>query len=163
MEVVRSANRTPIGPGSPGDVYCFDSVDEYNAFFNGTIEFSGIEMTGNFTDQSDIDALLAQADTMQKKYVELGKKCQEHSDGKYLKYIGTAATVRDLVALVDALDGPEAPINYLGYSYGTILGSWLVNSTCSSLILFESERKSDRRRRSSVPGCAYVPRECPPG
>nr|VWO96249.1 N/A [Ganoderma boninense] len=64
---------------------------------------------------------------MQKKYVELGKKCQKHSDGKYLKYIGTAATARDLVALADALDGPGAPINYFGYSYGTILGSWLVN------------------------------------
>ena len=113
-------------------MYCFDRVDEYDAFFNGTIELTGIEMTGNFTNQSDIDALLAQADTMQKKYVELGKKCQHHSDGKYLKYIGTAATVRDLVALNDALDGPEAPINYYGYSYGTILGSWLVNSACQA-------------------------------
>nr|VWO96248.1 C2H2-type domain-containing protein [Ganoderma boninense] len=111
----------------PRGVGSLSIVGEYDAFFNGTIELSGIEMTGNFTDQSDIDALLAQADSMQKKYVELGKKCQEHSDGKYLKYIGTAATVRDLVALNDALDGPEAPINYYGYSYGTILGSWLVN------------------------------------
>ena len=110
-------------------------MDEYNAFFNGTIELRGIEMSGNFTDQSDIDALLAQADTMQQKYVEVGQRCKEHSDGKYLKYIGTAATARDLVALADALDGPEAPINYFGYSYGTILGSWFVNSTCSLLSL----------------------------
>ncbi|KAI1791415.1 TAP-like protein-domain-containing protein [Ganoderma leucocontextum] len=117
-----------VGPLSiPGDVYCFDSVAEYDAFFNGTIELRGIEMTGNFTDQSDIDALLAQADTMQQKYVQLGERCQRHSDGKYLKYIGTAATARDLVALADALDGPGTPINYLGYSYGTILGSWFVN------------------------------------
>ncbi|KAM5541074.1 hypothetical protein V8D89_005385 [Ganoderma adspersum] len=120
----------PRGVGSlsiPGDVYCFDSVDEYDAFFNGTIELSGIQMTGNFTDQSDIDALLAQAETMQQKYVEVGQRCREHSDGKYLKYIGTSATARDLVALTDALDGPGAPINYFGYSYGTIIGSWLVN------------------------------------
>ncbi|KAM5537020.1 hypothetical protein V8D89_009349, partial [Ganoderma adspersum] len=120
----------PRGVGSlsiPGDVYCFGSVDEYDAFFNGTIEFSGIEMTGNFTDQSDIDALLAQADTMQQKYVEVGRRCREHSDGKYLRYVGTAATARDLVALADALDGPGAPVNYVGYSYGTILGAWLVN------------------------------------
>ena len=118
--------------GRPGDVYCFDSVDEYDAFFNGTIELSGIQMTGNFTDQSDIDALLAQADIMQRKYVEVGQRCREHSDGKYLKYIGTSATARDLVALTDALDGPGAPINYFGYSYGTIIGSWLVNSACRS-------------------------------
>nr|VWP01715.1 Guanine nucleotide-binding protein alpha-4 subunit [Ganoderma boninense] len=117
-----------VGPLSfPGDVYCFDNTDEYDAFFNGTIELSGIEMTGNFTDQADIDALLAQAGTMQRKYVELGRRCQQHSDGKYLRYIGTAATARDLVALADALDGPASPINYYGISYGTILGSWLVN------------------------------------
>ena len=79
-------------------------MDEYNTFFNGTIELRGIQMSGNFTDQSDIDALFAQADTMQQKYVEVGKRCQQHSDGKYLKYIGTAATVRDLVALADELD-----------------------------------------------------------
>ena len=118
---------------SPGDVYCFNDVNEYNTFFNGTIELRGIEMTGNFTNQSDIDALLAQADTMQRKYVEVGRRCKRHSDGKYLKYIGTAATARDLLALADALDGPGSPVNYFGYSYGTVLGSWFVNSTCSLL------------------------------
>ena len=49
---------------SPGNVACFDTDDEYNAFWAGTIELSGIDATGNFTDQSEIDALLAQADIM---------------------------------------------------------------------------------------------------
>ena len=65
---------------------------------------------------------------MQQKYTELGARCQQHSSGKYLKYMGTGATVRDLLAMVDALDGPGAPVNYLGLSYGTVIGSWLVNS-----------------------------------
>ena len=85
-------------------------------------------MTGNFTDPEDIKALLSQAPIMQKKYEELGKRCLQQPSGQYLQYVGTAATVRDMVAMADALDGPNAPINYAGISYGTILGSWFINS-----------------------------------
>ncbi|KAI9058622.1 alpha/beta-hydrolase [Trametes sanguinea] len=117
-----------VGPLTvPGDIYCFDSVEEYDNFWKGTIELNGIEMTGNFTDPADIQALLSQAPIMQKKYEELGQRCLQHPTGKYLKYVGTAATVRDMVALADALDGPEAPVNYVGTSYGTLLGSWFIN------------------------------------
>ncbi|KAI0743114.1 hypothetical protein C8Q80DRAFT_1356617 [Daedaleopsis nitida] len=56
----------------PGEVYCFGSVDEYTAFFNGTIDLKGIEMYGNFTDETDLRDLYAQADTMEKRYQELG-------------------------------------------------------------------------------------------
>ncbi|TBU24263.1 TAP-like protein-domain-containing protein [Dichomitus squalens] len=119
----------PRGVGSlstPGDVFCFASAADYASFWNGTIELEGINMIGNFTDQQDIDALLSQADNMQQKYDELGVRCQQHSDGQYLRYIGTAATVRDLVAMADALDGPGSPINLIGLSYGTIVGSWFL-------------------------------------
>ena len=119
-----------IGVRSPGDVLCFADGNDYTSFWNGTIELEGINMIGNFTDQQDIDALLSQADAMQQKYDELGVRCQQHSDGQYLRYIGTAATVRDLVAMVDALDGPGAPVNFVGLSYGTIIGSWLLGSEC---------------------------------
>ncbi|KAI0769285.1 alpha/beta-hydrolase [Trametes elegans] len=120
----------PRGVGSltvPGEISCFDNTNEYNAFWNGTIELSGIEVGGNFTNQEDIDALLAQAPVLQKKYEELGERCLRHATGKYLKYVGTAATVRDMVALADHLDGPEKLINYAGTSYGTILGEWFIN------------------------------------
>ncbi|KAI9058621.1 hypothetical protein FKP32DRAFT_1680355 [Trametes sanguinea] len=117
-----------VGPLTvPGDIYCFDSVEEYDTFWNGTIELTGIEMTRNFTDPADIQALLSQAPIMQQKYEELGQRCMQHPSGKYLKYIGTTAGVRDMVALADALDGPEAPINYIGISSRTLLGSWFVN------------------------------------
>ncbi|OJT03597.1 hypothetical protein TRAPUB_5773 [Trametes pubescens] len=120
----------PRGVGSltvPGDVFCFDGVDDYNAFWNGTIELNGIEMTGNFTDQADIDRLMSQAPLMQTKYEQLGQRCMNHSDGQFLQYVGTAATARDMVAMADALDGPGAPVNYWGLSYGTLLGSWFIN------------------------------------
>jgi len=34
--------------------------------------------------------------------------------------IGTTAVVRDVARIVDALDGSNAPINWLGVSYGTV-------------------------------------------
>ncbi|KAI0633182.1 TAP-like protein-domain-containing protein [Trametes polyzona] len=120
----------PRGVGSltiPGEIFCFDSPDEYNAFWNGTIELTGIQEAGNFTDKADIDALLALAPAMQEKYDELGRRCLRHPSGKYLRYVGTAATARDVVALADALDGPGSPINFVGVSYGTLLGAWLIN------------------------------------
>ncbi|KAI0769265.1 hypothetical protein BD413DRAFT_493416 [Trametes elegans] len=120
----------PRGVGSltiPGEVYCFDSVAEYGSFWNGTIELSGIEFSGKFTEQYDIDALLSKAKLMQGKYEELGQRCLRQPSGRYLPYVGTAATARDVIALVDTLDGPGSPINFIGLSYGSLLGSWLIN------------------------------------
>ena len=117
---------------SPGEIFCFDSLEEYNMFFNGTIELTSIEETGNFTDSTDVSALLAQASIMQQKYEEVGKKCLDSPNGKYLKYIGTAAAVRDMVSIANVLDGPDSPINFVGPSYGSLIGSWFVNSKASS-------------------------------
>lgn len=119
----------PLNRGtSPGEVYCFDSTEQYNQLFNGTIEFTGIEETGNFTDPADIKALLSQAPAMQNKYRQVEQMCLNGPSGKSLQYLGTAAAVRDMVAMADALDGPDAPINYIGISYGTLIGAWFVNS-----------------------------------
>ncbi|KAI0820123.1 TAP-like protein-domain-containing protein [Trametes gibbosa] len=120
----------PRGVGAltvPGEIYCFDSPTEYNTFWNGTIELNGIEQTGNFTDPEEIKTLLMQAPVMQRKYAELARRCLRHPSGKYLKYVGTAATARDIVAMADALDGVGSPVNFVGFSYSSLLGSWLAN------------------------------------
>lgn len=87
-------------------------------------------MTGNFSDPDDVQALLSQAPFMQAKYDELARRCLRHPSGKFLRYVGTAATARDIVALADALDGPGRPVNFVGTSYGSLLGMWLINSKC---------------------------------
>ena len=105
----------------PGDTRCFASAEEGAAFFNGTIETQGIEMTGNFTNPEDLNALRSQASIMQEKYTALSQKCLD-INGDNLKYVGATATARDLAALSDAIDGPGNPVNYIGLSYGTVLG-----------------------------------------
>ena len=80
------------------------------------------------TDPEDIQTLLSQAPLMERKYQELAQRCLTSPVGKYLQYVGTAATVRDMVALADVIDGPGKPINFYGISYGTVIGSWFMNS-----------------------------------
>ena len=51
-------------------------------------------------------------------------------DRDLFKYIGTAATARDLAALADALDGPGSPINLWAQHHGSVLASHLMQSEC---------------------------------
>jgi pimeloyl-ACP methyl ester carboxylesterase len=51
---------------------------------------------------------------------DFGLKCAQHS-GDYLRYVGTANTVRDLDLLRVILG--DGKLNFVGYSYGTELGA----------------------------------------
>ena len=53
-----------------------------------------------------------------------------------MKRIGILLSGRgsNMVALADALDGEGALVNYVGVSYGTLLGAWFVNSECRDLL-----------------------------
>ena len=67
-------------------------------------------------------------------YKVFGKQCEERR-GDVLKYLGTAAAVRDMVALADYLEPERKEINYYGISYGTVIGATFVNSTLIMLCL----------------------------
>lgn len=56
----------------------------------------------------------------------LAELCIEKS-GEALKHVGTATVVRDLDRIYRTLEGDDKPINFWGFSYGTIVGSYLVN------------------------------------
>ncbi|KAI0743630.1 alpha/beta-hydrolase [Daedaleopsis nitida] len=111
----------------PSQTMCFDHSTEFHQLINGTIEDTGIEWAGNFTNSTDIATLYAQALVMEKIYQAIAQACKDAPTGDTLKYIGTASNVRDMVALADTLDGPGSPVNYWGISYGTLLGAWFVN------------------------------------
>lgn len=56
----------------------------------------------------------------------LAQRCHEMS-GEILKHVGTATVVRDLEYLSRVIQGEDTPINFWGFSYGTIVGSYFVN------------------------------------
>ena len=107
---------------------CFKTGSEENAFWEGTIPYTGLEARGNFTDQRELGEFYEQADEVDVLLEEYGKRCVEYSPNT-LQYVGTAAGVRDMVAMHDTLEGSDSPINYWGFSYGTAIGIYFVNST----------------------------------
>ncbi|GAB1525263.1 hypothetical protein RhiTH_008421 [Rhizoctonia solani] len=105
---------------------CPKTGTEEKAFWEGTIPRAGLEARGNFTDQRDLDAFYEQADEVDVLLEELGKRCIAYSPDTF-QYIGTAAVVRDMVAMHDAIEGSNKPIDFWGLSYGTVVGIYFVN------------------------------------
>lgn len=58
---------------------------------------------------------------LQAQYKKFAQACAENS-GEYLRYIGTAQTVQDMDLMRQLLGDKQ--LNFLGYSYGTYLGSY---------------------------------------
>lgn len=105
---------------------CFDNTTEESAFWRGTIAGDGMEVKGNFSNQRDLDVLYAQANELDELLKEMGERCLAHSPNTF-QYIGSAAAVRDMVAMHDILEGPNKLVDYWGLSYGTIIGIYFAN------------------------------------
>ncbi|KAI0669575.1 hypothetical protein C8Q78DRAFT_1040904 [Trametes maxima] len=110
---------------TPGPIQCFDSAEEKKSFYWQTSKDMGIDSLLNENlaflrrqQPEDAERWLA----VQSKMVEY---CLQKQDTNTLRYMGTAATVRDLVAMADAFDGPGSPIIFWGMSYGARIGSYL--------------------------------------
>ena len=115
-------------PPSPGAVTCFDSQAEEDAFFDNTIVRSiNYTIAGRF-DEQDQDELLSRTEESSHLLLEFGTRCQHGPVGKFLQFIGTSSTVRDLVSLGDCIVGKDKPIDYWGFSYGTVIGINFLNS-----------------------------------
>ncbi|QRV77215.1 Abhydrolase domain-containing protein [Ceratobasidium sp. AG-Ba] len=106
---------------------CFSNASEEEAFWKDTIPRTGLEARSNFThDPADLQAFYGQVPEVDRLLTELGKKCVEYSPGTF-QYLGSVAAVRDMVALHNLLEGADKPLNYWGFSYGTIIGIYFVN------------------------------------
>ena len=84
-------------------------------------------------DKQDYDEFFSQADATKQKLKTWATGCQTGPSGKYLKYIGTSSTIRDLVSLGDVIVGQGQPVDYWGISYGTVIGFNFINSESSDL------------------------------
>ncbi|WP_374777973.1 alpha/beta hydrolase [Streptomyces sp. NBC_01310] len=100
----------PRGIGSSAGVNCFDSTAEAEDWAKGNpVGFP----VGEKERATWIDA-----------YEDLGRRC-EKSDPDLLRHVSTADTAQDLDLLRQAVGEPQ--LNYLGVSYGTILGATYAN------------------------------------
>lgn len=116
-------------------INCFNSSDEYDKFWNGSLVNPRIDIKTGFSDSTDLQYFNSQVNAMDARWQAFGEVCLKAETGQYLPYVGTAATVRDLVAIAEYFDGKGCDINYYGLSYGTTIGNYLINSRLSTLRL----------------------------
>ena len=110
---------------------CFAKNTERNELYTRTARELGFEPAWDENlqyskkqDNDDVRRWYA----IQERVVE---HCLSTVDTSMLRYMGTAATTRDLVAMADAFDGPGRPISFWGMGYGSLIGSHLLKSACS--------------------------------
>ncbi|CAE6485194.1 unnamed protein product [Rhizoctonia solani] len=114
-----------VGKSTPRST-CFRTTEEDIAFWNGSLLLNGPETRGSFTSQTDLDQFYGQIGEVDDLLTRFGKKCIAYNPSAF-QYVGTAATVRDMVAMHDIIEGPNKPINFWGISYGTVIGMYFVN------------------------------------
>lgn len=96
----------PRGVGRSSAIDCYDDPDELTEFI---YELSPHERGSE-----------AWLDDLEQSQAEFGQACLEHS-GELLGHVDTVSAARDMDVLRAALGDPK--LNYLGYSYGTLLGA----------------------------------------
>jgi pimeloyl-ACP methyl ester carboxylesterase len=104
----------PRGVGSSTAVHCFDTPEEEAQFFAGSPRRLGDGFPVG-------DAQMA---TWIDRYRRFGEVCKRRN-GKLLRYLSTVDSANDLDLLRRAV-GDEG-LNYIGTSYGTILGATYAN------------------------------------
>ncbi|KAG9124179.1 hypothetical protein FRC07_012564 [Ceratobasidium sp. 392] len=107
-------------------VECFATMEDARALWGRSLFWIGLEARGNFTDPADLQAFYDYVPGVDQELLAFGKQCLQYMPDTF-QYLGTAAAVRDMVAMHDYLEGPDKPINYWGLSYGTVIGIYMVN------------------------------------
>jgi len=101
---------------SPPASSCFTTEEEYLTYFNKTAQGATFDYSGNFSDSTEIENYYSLADATEDAYSELKEICDATASGPYFQYVGTVATVRDIVAMTEFFEGVGADVNYWGFS-----------------------------------------------
>lgn len=105
---------------------CFTGAVNYTTSIQGTTLERGYDIASNASIADLRPGLLAQQDEADKLLREQAAMC-EKTMGQTIAYMGTSSVVRDLDLITTALEGEDALINFWGFSYGTVMGQYLVN------------------------------------
>ncbi|KAE8257354.1 hypothetical protein A4X13_0g2406 [Tilletia indica] len=125
----------PRGIGATRPIVdCFGSTRAFQLFKAGTALERAFDVAPNTFSEEGRQILLRQlteAQALKQAEMEICNRTM----GDELRYMGTATVVRDISYLnFEGGLGEGHPINFIGYSYGTVLGAYLVNMLPASSI-----------------------------
>jgi hypothetical protein len=115
-------------------VDCFYSQTAQDLYHLHTHDEMGFEGR-NLTDPIDLAVFTAYIRKADATNAALAKLCADTS-GETLRHVGTATVVRDLEYLSRIIEGDDAPVNFWGFSYGTVVGSYFVNMYGVHIFIF---------------------------
>ncbi|KIJ55466.1 hypothetical protein M422DRAFT_24041 [Sphaerobolus stellatus SS14] len=104
---------------------CF-SPGGYGLFKHHTVLGRGYEVGKNLSDPRTRERLIEQQREADALYETQFTICNE-TLGETLKYMGTSTVSRDIDFITTVLEGEYALINFVGFSYGTVVGAYVVN------------------------------------
>lgn len=113
-----------INGTTPG-VDCFASQTAQDIAFSHTYQDVGFEAR-NLSDPIERAVYAQQVRKADAENAVIAELCLNRT-GEALRHVGTATVVRDLELLSRVIEGPEKPVNFWGFSYGTVVGSYFVN------------------------------------
>lgn len=113
-----------INGTTPG-VDCYASQTAQDIAFSHTNTDVGFEAR-NLSDPIDRAVYTQQIRKTDAENAVIAELCLNRT-GEALRHVGTATVVRDLELLSSVIEGPEKPVNFWGFSYGTVVGSYFVN------------------------------------
>ncbi|KAF8314504.1 hypothetical protein DL93DRAFT_1072901 [Clavulina sp. PMI_390] len=111
-----------LGDSSPR-LDCFPDKHTQDIF---SLEHGGGFQVGNLSTTSAQESFRAQLHKFQAENRLAAELCEERV-GELVKHLSTSAVVRDLEYFSSVLEGKDTPVNYAGFSYGTIIGAYFVN------------------------------------
>ncbi|KAJ7171065.1 hypothetical protein C8R46DRAFT_1087578 [Mycena filopes] len=121
-----SFDQRGVGRSTP-KVNCFGSALKYQMFQTNTV----FETTFSVPREPFSDAGRAVLVEQQKEALALeetqGAVCAETIGAEALGFMSTTTTIYDMEEISRVLDGEDAPINFWGGSYGSIVGAYLAN------------------------------------
>ncbi|KAH9893341.1 hypothetical protein C8Q73DRAFT_528560 [Cubamyces lactineus] len=110
----------------PSQVKCFGTADERNEFYRGASAALGIEPPWGNRMEFVREQTYEDAKHWLRLQSMVVEKCVQKQNTTLLSYMGTAATVRDLVAMAEAFDGPGSLVNFWGMESGARVGQYLL-------------------------------------
>ncbi|KZT30140.1 hypothetical protein NEOLEDRAFT_1054630 [Neolentinus lepideus HHB14362 ss-1] len=102
---------------------CFDSLLDEQVF--GASNFAQLNVPVNMTVEA-VQYLERQVTMASATVAALSTKCADKT-GDLMAYLGTEAVVHDIDYLSKVIEGKNARINFWGFSYGTIIGQYMID------------------------------------